>query len=77
MKYSQEFKNSLKDVISILKDKILILKAKQSGAKGSEIEYINARLLSYREIINNIRGQLKEFEISEEEIGLDKLDEII
>jgi hypothetical protein len=77
MKYSQDFKNFLKDVIHILKDNIVELKVKRFSADESEKEYIAARLFSYHEIISSIKGQLKEYNISESEIGIDEIDEIL
>lgn len=77
MKYSQDFKNFLKDVILILKDNILELKAKRSSVDDSEQAFIDARLSSYQEIISSIRKQLVEYNISEEEIGLDEISKIL
>lgn len=77
MKYSQDFKNFLKDVILILKDNILDLNGKRVDADDSERVYIEARLFSYQEIIASIRKQLKEYKIAEEEIGLDEIDKIL
>jgi hypothetical protein len=77
MGYSEEFKRFLRDVISILSDNISDLKEKRMSADESEKEYINARLMSYHEIISSIREQLKDYKISEEEIGLDRIGDVL
>ncbi|MBX9852470.1 MAG: hypothetical protein K2X86_12030 [Cytophagaceae bacterium] len=77
MKYSQDFKNFLKDVISILKDNIRDLKEKRMFADDNEKDYIAARLFSYHEIISSIKSQLSEYNISEEEIGLNEIDDVL
>lgn len=77
MNYSQDFKNFMRDVILILKENIVDLKEKKMFADEEEKNYISARLFSYYEIISSIKGQLKEYNISEKEIGLDELEEIL
>ncbi len=77
MRYSQDFKNFLKDVIFIIKDNIHELKEKKSIADNAEKDYIAARLYSYHEILSSIKSQLKAYNISEDEIGLDKIDDFI
>ena len=77
MPYSREFLLFLRDVISILKDNIKDLKERKNFAEAEEKEYIAARLFSYQEIVSTLRGQLKEYDISEKEIGLDDIDQIL
>lgn len=76
MNHSGDFKKFLKEVILLLKDNIEDLKNKRKYANENEKEYIEARLLSYREIVANIRSQLSDYAITPEEIGLDKLTDI-
>jgi uncharacterized protein (DUF342 family) len=73
----KEYKFFLKDVIQCLKENIVDLKEKRLFADESEKEYINARLFSYHEIVSSIKVQLKDYKITPEEIGLDKLDNIL
>ena len=77
MPYSKEFVFFLKDVIYILKENIKDLKERKLLALDEEKEYINARLISYHEIITTLKSQLREYNISEEEIGLNEIDNII
>lgn len=77
MQYSGDYKYLLKDVILILKANIVDLKEKRLFADETEKEYIAARLFSYHEIITSIRSQLKEYNISEDEIGLHEIEEIL
>lgn len=77
MPYSKEFVFFLKDVIYILKENIKDLKERKLVALEEEKEYIAARLISYHEIITTLRSQLREYNISEEEIGLNEIDKII
>jgi hypothetical protein len=77
MRYSQDFKFFLKDVIIILKDNICYLKEKKSAANEEEKDFIAARLFSYHEIIVSIKSQLEKYNISEKEIGLDNIEDLI
>jgi len=77
MNYSQDFKNFMRDVILILKENIIDLREKKMFADAEEKDYIAARLFSYYEIISSIKNQLKEYNISETEIGLDELKDIL
>jgi hypothetical protein len=77
MRYSADFKIFLKDVIYILKDLINELKEKRSAANEEERDYILARLSIYNEIIFNLKSQLKEYNISEKEIGLDTIEDFL
>jgi hypothetical protein len=77
MPYSKEFILFLKDVIDILKANISDLKERKLFAESEEKEYISARLFSYHEIITTLRSQLREYNISEEEIGLNEIDPIV
>ncbi len=75
--YPKEYKFFLKDIISILSANIIDLKKKSMSADSREKEYITARLFTYREIISTLRAQIKVHGISEEEIGLHNITDII
>lgn len=77
MRYSQDFKFFLRDVIIILKDNISYLKEKKLSANEEEKDFIAARLYSYHEIIVSIKSQLNNYNISEKEIGLDTIEDIV
>jgi hypothetical protein len=74
MGYSRDFRFFLKDVIVLLRANINDLKEKRLFADEHEKAFIAARLFSYHEIITSIRSQLKEYNITEEEIGLNEID---
>lgn len=77
MPTSKDFKFFLKDVILILRDNIIDLKQKRLFADEREKDYIAARLFSYHEILTSLRSQLKDYDITEEEIGLDAIDDVL
>jgi hypothetical protein len=73
MDFSEEYKDYLREVITILKENIEDLRQKQAFADPEEKEYIAGRLFSYHEVIVSLKLTLKEFGIPEQEIGLDKI----
>ena len=70
-----DYRFLLKDVIAILKANITELKSKHASSNENEKGYIDARLFSYQEIVSRIRNQIKVYNITPEEIGLNEIEE--
>ena len=70
MDFSDDYKNYLREVILILKENIYELNQKQLSADSEEKEYIAGRLYSYQEVISSLKNTIKNYGITEEEIGL-------